>query len=67
MHARQAVVSGAGPACDKKLRVNSHAVVPYPQPKLPLVTAISTSDRARLRVPECIAHRLGSNPENLRP
>jgi hypothetical protein len=50
------------PVSDKKLRVNAFPVVRNPQPEFRFVVPEFHFDLARLRVPEGVAQRLGSNP-----
>src|SRR5216684_1755216 len=66
VHTRQTIVSGA-PASIQDRRINALAVVPYPQPKLPLVVANFHFDPLRVRVAECITQRLTGNPVDFVP
>src|SRR6266700_6142606 len=61
VHTRQTVVSGA-PASIQERRINALAVVPHPQPKLPLVVADFHFYSLRVCVSECITQRLASDP-----
>src|SRR5439155_14486653 len=64
VHAGQAVVASL-PLSAEKLRVDAFSIVADPQPKLPLAIPDFNFDPARVRVPECIAHRLDCNPVGL--
>jgi hypothetical protein len=50
------------PFSAKNLRVNALAIIPDPQPKLPVAVADFDLDVSRVCVPKCIAQSLAGNP-----